>query len=750
MVLGGSIACLLSGWLAPGRAEAAITDVRAGHLTVLSDVFTTLPSLPRPVDGRLRGYAFAAEVTGDRCAAEVSGPGEVLRPPAGDDVCAFVFSIEFFGAALVTDTGQSVPGFAASVHIGRTTISIPSGVVYGSSDEELAVAVPNGSSADLVMSAAGYRQDFSLTTGKRTGPSPAALYRSPASDEVSAAPGVSSVIAETAVHGGEKASVRVTLSGLSLGFFMPGDPLVRPTSPNEAFLGCSFAEKDLTGPSGVSFSDFAALPGSAFRLVLPDGTSVPGTLVLQVATGLVANEYVFTVPASLTAAELELSPGTRDGFEDQSATARAARASLLAASIVPVRFGTGSFPVTVPDPLPTQGGGGGVTTTSSAGTSSTAGSTAPGSQGTTPVTTQPSGRQHERQGQRHQGQRAEGKQHSGGPVGSSGTQASVVSLAAAAGSSGAHAGAIAGVAAGGTTLIVIPLVIVLRRRRRARRLFVRFPRPRTGETVATSDTTAPGGVVEAESAVVAGTDAREAPGGSTLSVRVLGPVEVEPLAVGERRSLLEELCSYLALHPERDVSADELCTMLGGVRRDWSPATLYKRVSALRRAIGPDVLVRSKDGGYRLEGDVACDWFEFLDLTKARPPSEEARLESLQSALGLVRGAPFAGAAAGRYGWAGEQSLVTDMTVAIESAAMELAEVHLARRQGREALAAIRAGLKGSPYSFGLLALLLRAGALDGTVGLERAWREVCDVLGEEDESLLALRRRLDGDLETV
>jgi hypothetical protein len=749
VVLGGSIACLLSGWLAPGDAGADTTDVRAGHLTVLSDVFTTLPSLPRPVDGRLRGYAFAAEVTGDRCAAEVSGPGEVLRPPAGDEVCAFRFSIDFFGAALVTDTGQSVPAFAASVDIGRTTISIPSGVVYGSSDEELAVAVPDGSSADLVMSAAGYRQDFSLTTGTRTGPSPAALYRSPASDEVSAAPGVSSVLAETAVHGGEKASVNVTLSNLSLGFFMPGDPLVRPTSADDAFLSCSFTEKDLKGPSGVSFSDFAALPGSAFRLVLPDGTSVPGTLVLQVATGLVANQYVFTVPASLTAAALELSPGTRDGFED-SATAHGTRASLLAASVVPVRFGTGSFPVSVPDPLPAQGGGGGVTTTSSPGTSSTAGSTVAGSQGTTPVTTQPSTRQHERHGQRHEGQRTEGKQHGGGSVGSSGTQASVVSLAAAADSSGVRAGAIAGAAAAGTTLIVIPIVIVLRRRRRARRLFLRFPRPRTGGTVTPGDTTTPGGVVEAQSAAVAGTDAREGAGAPTLSVRVLGPVEVEPLAVGERRSLLEELCAYLALHPERDVPADELCTMLGGARHDWSPATLYKRVSALRRAIGPDVLVRSKDGGYRLEGDVTCDWFEFLARTKARPLSEEARLESLRSALGLVRGAPFAGAAAGRYAWAGEQSLVTDMTVAIESAALELAEVHLARRQGGEALAAIRAGLKGSPYSFGLLALLLRAGALDGPVGLERAWREVCDVLGEEDESLLALRRRLDGDLETV
>ena len=693
--------------------------VHPGRLLVLSSVFGPLPSLPRPEDGRLRGYGFSAEVTGDECAGSISGAGEALRSTYGYEVCALRFSIDFSGAPTTTVYGQPIPAFSARVDAGGKRLFLSSNDVYSASSEEIAVAVRKGAPASLVMSAAGYGQSFSLVQGRRTGTSPPALYRSASGDEVTSSPGSAVTIKETAVPGGAKASVRIRLSSLTLGWFMPGDPLVRPSSESGAFLGLSFSETDLKGPGGVRFTEFAPLPGSSFRLGLPDKTAVPATSVGAGPLGLVDSTYVFPVPAALGKAVVAISPGTRLGYEESSAQNTAA---LAAAKFVEVRFGTGSVALSVPDPLPTSPSP--LTTTTT--TTTTGGTAGSGTGGTVQA-----GKQ------QHKGKKGKTDQkkqkHLAGANGPTPTTNVPIALSSGARRGGSTTLLAACGAAAGTTLIVIPLVIVLRRRRRGRRLFLRVGKPRPQAEKEPS--AEPGAAANGSEA----TAVAETP--PVLFLRVLGPITLDELADCPRRPLVVELCAYLVLNAGRDVPADELCNALGGAKSDWSPSTLYQRVSTLRKALGRNVVVRSGKFGYRIEGEVACDWASFSELTGRKALDPKARIAELGAALELVRGVPFTGTAAGRYEWA-LSSLSHEMTSAIEGAALELSSLLIEKKKAREAAAAVVAGRRGVPYSFGLEAQLLRAGALEGPGGLERAWREVVSHVGV-DEELKGLKERL-------
>lgn len=228
-----------------------------------------------------------------------------------------------------------------------------------------------------------------------------------------------------------------------------------------------------------------------------------------------------------------------------------------------------------------------------------------------------------------------------------------------------------------------------------------------------------------------------------LTVQVIGPVVISGLRDPSRRRGIEELCAYLTLNAGRDVSSDELRSALGGAEKEWSASTLHSRVSNLRAAVGRDVLIKSGKAGYVLSGEVTCDWLSFRELTAPGVVDEEVRIARLERALGLVRGVPFAGVAAGQYTWALEGPLVGEISAAVEAAALELATLLTERGEARRAAQAARAGLRALPYSFGLLAALLRAGAVDGRIGLEGAWRQVAAVAGD-DEELRRLKERLE------
>jgi DNA-binding SARP family transcriptional activator len=232
-----------------------------------------------------------------------------------------------------------------------------------------------------------------------------------------------------------------------------------------------------------------------------------------------------------------------------------------------------------------------------------------------------------------------------------------------------------------------------------------------------------------------------------LVVRVLGPIEVTGwLAPPERRGVAEELCCFLAMHPDRAFTTAELLAALwpvGGGRGEATPKTLHNHLSRLRAAAGPEHLPdAAASGGYRLAGCVT-DWGEFSRLsTDAQAASGEEADRLRQEALSLVRGAPFADARGGQYEWAFSSLLASQMTVAVADCARSLSADRLAAGDHSGAAEAAQAGLQAAPDDESLWLALARAAAPD-PASLARVWRDATAAIGPDRVG--DLRRRLEG-----
>src|SRR5215203_2300277 len=129
---------------------------------------------------------------------------------------------------------------------------------------------------------------------------------------------------------------------------------------------------------------------------------------------------------------------------------------------------------------------------------------------------------------------------------------------------------------------------------------------------------------------------------ASVEIRLLGPLEVRngenvvPLPRRQQRALL----AALALSAGEVVSTDRLIAGIWGERAPASATgSLQNSVSALRKLIGQDVLVRQTPG-YRLalsRDQVDSHRFERL-LRQARRAEPAARVGLLEEALALWRG----------------------------------------------------------------------------------------------------------------
>jgi hypothetical protein len=164
-----------------------------------------------------------------------------------------------------------------------------------------------------------------------------------------------------------------------------------------------------------------------------------------------------------------------------------------------------------------------------------------------------------------------------------------------------------------------------------------------------------------------------------------GVVELEPNDL--------ELLTRLALEPGRTFGSDELRADIGSAKEtDWAPNTLWTRVSALRQKIGADHLPRSKAGGYRAVG-IGTDVARFEAAVARSKADPGGALGHLAEALSLVRGAPFAGVAAGTFGWATQGSgVATRLSNGILTVAVELATLAIGARNAPLAAWAITQG----------------------------------------------------------
>jgi DNA-binding SARP family transcriptional activator len=225
-------------------------------------------------------------------------------------------------------------------------------------------------------------------------------------------------------------------------------------------------------------------------------------------------------------------------------------------------------------------------------------------------------------------------------------------------------------------------------------------------------------------------------------VKVLGEVEAvrlggtaaqgrsEDKLVPTRQKGLEAI-TYLALR-EASVEREDLEMNLFPEGAN-AAKTVYNTVSAGRKLVGDDLFPPTEGGRYEISDRVVTDYGLFCDLVAQADETEDVHkaAELLTEALGLVRGEPFTGV--GRsYSWVGPHR---GMIVAqVVDAAEELAEVRLATGDWRLAEWAARQGLRAFPSDERMYRLLMRAARAAGNVpGVQRVFRELCEVLADPD-----------------
>lgn len=218
--------------------------------------------------------------------------------------------------------------------------------------------------------------------------------------------------------------------------------------------------------------------------------------------------------------------------------------------------------------------------------------------------------------------------------------------------------------------------------------------------------------------------------GEVSAVRVTGPEGQGDTLVPTRQRALEAV-AYLAL---REAAVDredlEISLFPDGAN---AAKTVYNTISSARALVGDELFPPPEGGRYELSAAVVTDYGVFSELVAEADETEDAleAADLLHQALGLVRGEPFTGVGRG-YAWVGPHR---GMIVAqVVDAAEELAEVRLTTGDWRSAEWAARQGLRAFPSDERMYRLLMRTARAAGNIpGVQRVFRELCDVLADPD-----------------
>ncbi len=221
-------------------------------------------------------------------------------------------------------------------------------------------------------------------------------------------------------------------------------------------------------------------------------------------------------------------------------------------------------------------------------------------------------------------------------------------------------------------------------------------------------------------------DSEPALGGTTTSV------------AARDRARVVEFLAYLCLHGHT-ATLDELSsTVFGRPDGSPSPSRTQNICAAARRTLGVShegraLLPAARQGRYRLDAAVSCDWTRFSQLcalARSSPPDEAIR--ALRSALDLLGEHVFLASAA-TFAWAISEGMPEAVTAEVVDAAHHLASLALAGGDTGLAHWAVERGLRLEPAS----ELLVR----DGLV--------ICEANGDRG-ALRQIYARLEADLERL
>jgi hypothetical protein len=726
----------------PGTARASSN---AGGQVLPPDQVTQLTTpgttLTDPVDGRLRGPDFQAEVTGVAWPAYAgvtpnrytATPGRrlvvfflTMSQPA-DDVGSASAGDVTATAAVTPDANQpSDPLDLSSIDL---QIGYAAGDAVGTASGAFVVSVPATSrDAALTVSEGSFSQSFNLWTLERSQPFPAVLYRSPTAQVVSALPTAGATITVTNPADANIGPANISVTSAQLTAFAPDGASSPLPSADDAYLVVKFQSlfQALTNGNDpyIHFAGIEPLVGSALTFSTPGLVPVAATATDRVDPseqyagslddGLLDATYAFIVPASTTSGTVSIAASTitgveYDGFsEGQPVPLQIGGPTTLSLSFPSPLEPSQPQPTPrwVTAPLPVTSPGRGTTTSTSTGF-----------------------------------------------------------LA--------------------WLLIVILLVLVAvgsliyRVRRRGATLPLRDrpppyrplrppvltapdvplalpPGPLSSELLVATEPI-PSQQPDEPVAPVAGPGAGSATATNVVSkdsssagalnrpieVLILGPVQISGWATPPRRRIVPALLCYFLLHSDRPTTTEQLHGALwpiGPDRKEPSRATLHTYVSELRTAVGPGVLPDAGTvGGYILVGGVTDDWSTFTSLVgEAEVVGPVAAADLRAQALSLVRGPPFAGVSPGMFDWVSTEHYLAVIEVAITDCSHALSSWHLQNGDHLAASRAVEIGLLGVPDSYLLHADLIRTAAATGDpAGLRRARKRTRHTLGDVEADRL-------------
>jgi hypothetical protein len=689
----------------PSSASPPATVLPSGGVIDASDASVQGAAMT-PADGRLRGEDFAATVTGVAWPDQVVVGGKNQEPTLGHRFIAFNLTLAENVSAITPDGTD--PAVTAAVRwdgvshplslgeLDNTMAQQSTGSDWPTASGQFFATVPNDTHVvDLVLSQGSFSQAFNLWSLRRIAPAPAVLYRDPMLPRVSTtAPGAQVALSDPA--DGFSDTDEVTLQSATLSYFGPPGT-TSPTSFNQAILSVvldsEYPDLNYGDPNwGHYLTANAPLPASLVSFTPTGASAVPATLSGSGATTGKGNDddgffdatYSFVVPATLTTGAVTVGPGSFTGTEYTGFTGGSPLTLNLAAFSLPMTFPAvpaavvQKKPPWVGQPLPPT----------AAAASSSAASVPGGDPKPFPI------------------------------------WLAVVVLVA---------------------LAAAVVLVQRQRRRRSTPTAAEAGAPVvTAPGVATQSAAPPADHALAPSDPPIATAAAVAAGAppaptltmGELTARVLGP----PDAVGWRqepdRRIVTEIVCWMVFHHDHLHSADEVLVGVyptEGTRREVNRETFFTYLSKVRQCVGPEHLPDATEaGGYGLLG-VTSDWETFQGLsTQADLTDGPEAIELRTRALALVRGVPFQGVPKGHYGWAFEEQLHHQMTSAIVTCAIRLANDLFDLGRYMAVDEACRAGLRADRTDTYLLEIQARAADVRNE-GLARPGRYRGDTDGAEE-----------------